>query len=318
MLKKKPSSIDVASRAGVSTATVSYVFNGRKNASVPDETRRRVLEAAELIGYRPNHAARTLATGQSRVIALQIFDMENPHQQRVAHTLADLLSTQDFDLVVHGYASDSLRVRWSIDGTIILDRGEYPELDLHSPVVGIGAYVSDEVDSVMVDLEVGARDALAHLIASGRRRIVHLAKSELKVGDGRTKAYGDAVQSSELPTLRVNITNDKPEDGYAALRAFLQDQKPPDAVFCQNDQVAAGAYRALREYGLRIPPDVAVIGCDGLDQNKFLNPVLASIEQPIDTMCAIGWAFLRNRIADPSIPRQTAVLQSHFVPAESC
>jgi LacI family transcriptional regulator len=296
---------------------VSRALSGTSKFPVSAEKRQLILDAAKELGYRPNHAARTLATGLSHVVALQIYDMENPHQQRVAQRLSLLLKQESYDLIVHGYSTELIRDRWLIDGTIVLDMGDYPDVDLHSSVVGIGAFVSDKIDSVMVDLQAGAAEAMDHLLASGRRNIALVSKDVDNLADGRTVAYRQAVTTAGLKQRPVQLLEHHREDGWHALTAYLKAGEKPDALLCQNDQVAEGCYRALRDAGLTIPGDVAVVGCDGLDQNEYVYPALSTIEQPVDEMCATGWRFLHNRMADPSIPRQKAVLKSRYVDRNS-
>lgn len=312
---------DIARRVNVSHAMVSRALSGNSKSIVAPQKRDMILKAAEELGYRPNHAARTLATGQSRVIALQVYDIENAHEQRVARRFGELVGAENYDLVIHGFGSDSLRMRWSIDGTIINGRNDYqayPEIDLQSPVVAIGPYPSGNVDTVFVDIKSGADEAMAHLIESGRRRILLMTMDEKSLDDGRTAAYVEAMNSANLPRLTYHLTRNSLLDGRAAMAQYLRNNDAPDVILCQNDQTAAGCYRALHDAGLSIPRDVAVVGCDGLDQNDCLCPSLSSIEQPVAETCKIAWEMLQRRMADPSIERQFAEFKTRFVLRESC
>ncbi|MDR3708449.1 MAG: LacI family DNA-binding transcriptional regulator [Capsulimonadaceae bacterium] len=309
---------DIARRVNVSHTMVSRVLSANSKFPVSAAKRELIVAAAKELGYRPNHAARTLATGQSRVIALQIFDMENPFMQRVARRLTEMLAADDYDLIVHGFSGSFSRVRSSIDGAFLLSRDSLP-LDVdHCPLVAIGSYAAPTIDSVFVDLKVGACEAVTHLLKTGRRRIVYVSSDEHDERDGRSVAFNATIQSAGLEPLTLHVVRNRQDDGWAALSAYLREHSAPDALFCQNDQIAQGCYRALREAGLRIPRDVAVIGCDGVDWNDYQYPALGSIEQPVNEMCEIGWDFLRRRIADPSIPRQEAMLIAKFNPRDSC
>ena len=86
-----------------------------------------------------------------------------------------------------------------------------------------------------------------------------------------------------------------------------------DAIFCHNDEIAFGAHRALSELGRKIGPDVAIVGCDGVEETDYLSPPISTIVQPIDEMCALAWQFLQNRIMQPSIPLQQRVLTPRFL-----
>lgn len=309
---------DIAKHVNVSHTMVSRALNENSKFPISAEKRELIRKAAEELGYRPNHAARTLATGQSYVISLQVYDMENPHQMRVARILSDILREDNYDLMVHSFQGDSVRIRSAVDGVIILDRKEFPTLEFRVPAVSIGAFVNNEVDTVHVDLECGSREALAHLLATGRRNIALVSKEENDLGDGRTRAYFQAMDAAGLPHRLIHIKHHGRIDGWSAVAEYLRQGDTPDALFCQNDQIAEGCYRALRETGLRIPEDVAVIGCDGISQDEFVFPPLATIAQPAEEMCRVAWDFLKTRIANREIPHQSASIEAHFVRRPSC
>jgi DNA-binding LacI/PurR family transcriptional regulator len=126
------------------------------------------------------------------------------------------------------------------------------------------------------------------------------------------------MDAAGLPQRLIHIKQHGRIDGWCAVAEYLCQGERPDALFCQNDQVAEGCYRALREAGLRIPEDVAVIGCDGISQDEFVNPPLATIAQPAEEMCRVAWDFLKKRIANREIPRQSASIEALFVRRPSC
>jgi LacI family transcriptional regulator len=206
---------DIAKQVKLSHTMVSRALNPNSKFPIAAEKRALIQKTARELGYQPNEAARILATGQSRVIALQIFDMENLHQQRVAQAMAKVLQQDDYDLIVHGYRNDAVRLRWSIDGVFILDRRDCPSIDVHSPNVSIGAFVSREIDSVYVDLRVGASEAMRHLILSGRRRIAHVDEDVLLLEDGRTAAYVEAMREAGFSLRQLQIERDSYEEVYA-------------------------------------------------------------------------------------------------------
>ena len=304
---------DIARRVNVSHTMVSRALGETTKSLVSAGNREMILKAAKELGYRPNHAARTLATGQSYVIALQVFDIESPYAQRVARRLTDLLKKENYDLIVQEFTNDLQKVRWSIDGAFLLGRRDYHGSDMRCPIVAIGSFLLEIPDSVVVNLYPAARDAMANLIDMGRRRIVLLSMDEDNLTDGRTRAYLDSTAAAGLPQLIMHATHAHQIDGWRALSEFMAEHPAPDAVFCQNDQLAEGCYRAIREAGLRIPEDVAVVGCDGIDKNQYLFPSLSSIQQPLDEMCAFGWEIMRQRLADPVLPRQRTTLDAQFV-----
>ena len=98
---------------------------------------------------------------------------------------------------------------------------------------------------------------------------------------------------------------------------YIREHGCPEAIFCRNDHMALGAYRALRDHGKRVPEDVAIVGCDGIPEAKYLDAPLTTIEQPLAEMCALGWKFLKQRIENPELPQQAAVLMSDLVVRKS-
>jgi LacI family transcriptional regulator len=137
-------------------------------------------------------------------------------------------------------------------------------------------------------------------------------------GDPRTDAYRDEMRAaglmeehifqpySFLPTVQA-------ADSQTAVAAHVKEHGVPQAIFCRNDHMALGAYRALRDAGYRIPEDVALVGCDGIAEAKYLDAPLTTVQQPIVEMCRIGWQFLKQRMENSALPLQSAVLQSELV-----
>jgi DNA-binding LacI/PurR family transcriptional regulator len=108
----------------------------------------------------------------------------------------------------------------------------------------------------------------------------------------------------------IGVPEDTRAHGHETLRGHAGTF--PDALFCENDELAVGCCRALAERGLRVPDDVAVVGCDGIDEAAFLQPPLTTIVQPVDEMCRLGWEFLKRRIADRDAERRHAVLPARL------
>jgi LacI family transcriptional regulator len=98
-----------------------------------------------------------------------------------------------------------------------------------------------------------------------------------------------------------------------AVTEYVREHGPPDGIFCHNDDFAIGAYRALRDMGLRIPDDVALVGCDNLEETAYLDVPLSTIAVPTEELCRTGWEFLYRRMHDPSAPLQCAILQPQLV-----
>jgi DNA-binding LacI/PurR family transcriptional regulator len=183
----------------------------------------------------------------------------------------------------------------------------------------MGTGCNEAVDHVEVDLHYGAVQAVRHLVDGGRKRIAYLTMENLTYeGDPRTDAYRQEMKRAGFGDEMI-YQNHSPlpaaqsADALDAVARYVKEHGTPDAIFCRNDHMALGAYRALRDHGLRVPEDVALVGCDGIAEAKYLDSPLTTIEQPIAEMCKIGWRFLKQRLDDASLPRQSALLMSELV-----
>jgi len=190
---RQPNSSDVAKLAGVSRATVSYVFNGRRDgAVVPDATRRRVMAVAEELGYRPNRAAQALKTGRTQTVALWAALVSTPFYATVLQHLQDQIEADGYELFITGsHRSDPLGMNaLAVDGLLAVDKltelnefarriaaGTAPGRRL--PVVSMGPYYSAHFDHVGVDLYSGTREALEHLRSTGRRRFAYVVYEDV-------------------------------------------------------------------------------------------------------------------------------------------
>lgn len=321
----KSSLREVALRAGVSDATVSRVLNS-VDARIAPETRQRVQRAADEMGYQPNRTARALATGRTQTLALWASNLRSPHSARMIYQTREETIQHEYDLMICGYlfradgALDTSRLlSWPVDGilTVDLPRGDIPGLEGHllggKPFVNMGGYVVEDADHVRVDFTHQARKAVRHLHDVGCRRIAYLLPDWFdwfrQCGDERLQAYESVMaEIGQPPEFLVS-----PDETRGAVGPILKEHVRrhgcPDGLFCFNDDMAIGAYRALRDLGRRIPEDVALVGCDGIDDTAYLDPPLTTIIQPIEEMCATAWSFLARRIREPHIPTQQVTLQ---------
>lgn len=341
---RPPNSHDVARRAGVSRTMVSYVFNGRADGRlVPEETRRRVLRAAEEIGYRPNRTARALRTGRMNAVALW-SSLSTPYYAMLLRRLQERIAADGFEMVVTGSrkAGPFDLNHWPVDGIIAVDKRR--ELDafldenpLCPPVVSMGAFYSRRVDYAAVDLYGGAWAALEYLAATGRSRIAFVA-SRLERGmedeadgkaDGGAAPYRERAGIGMDPRLAAYLDFQRARRevphrigmeprGRAGARDAVRDAaaagagRRPDAFLCLDDDTAIGALRGLRDAAVRVPEEAAVIGCDGIEDGEYQEPTLTTIVQPVGDACDAAWRFLATRIETPSCPAQQIVLPARL------
>lgn len=296
-MTSKPTMMDVATRAGVSQATVSLVLNGSPGTRFSDATRAKVHQAAEELGYRLVRRAQWPAPAETKVIAFIADELtadpwmalafegarEKALAQGVSVTLAisrggDMPDETVFNQFMQG------PLLGFIYGTILTREVEPPAPLFQVPSVLLNCYDRKRrLPSVLPgDLE-GGRAATERLIRAGRRRIAIInGQDGLDASRDRLRGYRQALASNDMsfdPEL-VEWGNWEPQAGYDGTRRFLSLKQPPDAIFCANDLMAVGCYEALKEAGLRIPQDMAVIGFDNREIAQFMRPPLTTLVLP--------------------------------------
>ena len=316
----RPTSADVASEAGVSRTTVSFVLNGRTDVKIPEETRRRVIDAAERLGYHPHAPARQLAGGRSHILALVL--RQSPEQIAADAVLAETLRglataarSKGFRVMVDPLPVDGSAASYAgllrsqhADGLIISGpRIDDPQLlDLVRdgfPIVLQGTLPGLDVASVDVDNVAGARGAVEHLLALGHRRIACITNAPLvyTAAQERLEGYRQALSSAGLPiddALVESADFDAPS-GHAAM-ARLLERASFGAAFVASDVVALGAIGALREAGRRIPDDVSVVGFDDIPLAAYFDPPLTTVRLPAFELGQAAGRALLDRIGDPA------------------
>jgi DNA-binding LacI/PurR family transcriptional regulator len=321
---------DVARSAGVSTMTVSNVINGRPRVGAA--TRERVLASISELGYQVNLAARHLRAGRTGVVGLAVPELERPYFAQLAGRLADRFEAHGLRIVmertgasregeIDAVAFSRLRM---YDGLILsvvdIDPAELSQLRTDAPVVMIGERaLPSRFDHVMMDNVDGARQATAHLLASGARRIAMLggdpagtANMPALRAEGYTLAHADAGVPVD-PELNVR-SSFRLQDGYDAIRSLLDRGTRFDAVFALTDVVAMGALRALADAGLRAPDDVQVVGFDDIDEAAYLVPSLSTVNPGHEEMADRITALLTAQIAGgPTGDPQEVVVPARLV-----
>lgn len=311
LTRKGVTIVEVAKRAGVSTATVSRVLNNSDKCS--PETRRRVYDAIAKLNYVPNHSAQSLKRQATQVIALAIPDIGNPVYVGMAKAVQETASRRGYRLLLIStegslseeiYAVRSLAQR-VVDGLIICSltvRQQYlRELErAEAPVVAIGRVLDEaKVDNVRVDSEAGAVLAVQHLIDQGCRKIAFVNGTLGTVpANSRLAGYRRALFDNGLgfdPELVVD-SDFTMMGGYCAMGALLDAGKDVDAVFAANDAMALGVLRRLRESRVRVPEDVVVVGMDDIDEGRISAPTLTTVSLLAGERGRIAAELLLDRI----------------------
>jgi len=324
---------EVAIRAGVSSATVSRVLNNPDFKVLP-ETRERIERVASELRYRPNRAALSLATGCSKTVALCSPTLHSAHTARV-------ISAALAEILPHGYDVVVSEMHVDAKGEIDVDKLSSLPVDAiifsempHGTLTGLenshlcgkqfvnfGAYVAPQADHIYMDFRSCAEEAIRHLHAAGCRRIAYMVWDRLdwfgKIADARLLAYEAAITELGL-TPEFVLT---PEPNRCTARPALTEHIArfgcPDGLFCFNDEMAIGAVRSLCDLGISVPNDVAVVGCDGIEETAYFNPSITTVAMPISEMCSWAWQALERRMQDPSLPLQQATIQPRLEIRES-
>jgi len=327
-VNKRVTSIDVAKAAGVSQATVSYVFNGRKGAIVPTLTRDNVLKVAKDLGYRPHRGAQSMKTGKTNVIAFWNVDIQSSFATQVLRWIRQSVEEDGYELMVTGSLANKAVARWPVDGVLAFDSSSALLEILGDsvpgvPIVSLGAFHIRSVDFVGVDLYSGAVEAVRHLIEKAparkvKRRVAYLLDRKFQfVNDQRYDAYTSEVGKSGITLEYIDAEGFDRCAGYERIKEYIVSHGHPDSLLCLNDEMAIGAQRAFLEAGLKVPDDVAIIGCDGIADGAYHSPSISTIVQPLQEVCAKGWQYLRKRLTDPTVEPQQTTIASTLLLRES-
>lgn len=320
----------VARVAGVSRATVSRVVND--SPRVRPDVRLAVEAVIHDLGYTPNRAARSLVTRRSDSIAVVITEptgrlFSDPFFPRLVRAVSGALANRDLQLVLlMPEPSEVTRtIRYltggHVDGALLVSlHGEDPipaELaERRVPMVFVGRPPRDaDVSFVDVDNRQGGRQATAHLLELGCRRVATVAGPlDMAPGTDRLEGYRDALRAAAGSPGRLEAVGDFTlKGGAAAMEQLLAAAPDIDGVFCASDLMAAGALGVLLASGRRVPDDVRIVGYDDSPVAPTTRPALTSISQPIEDMGRESVALLLDRIEHPGQPARRVVLATTLV-----
>lgn len=291
---------DIARDLGLSVVTVSKVL--RDHPDIGEETRKRVLQRVKELDYEPNILARSLVTGRSYLVGLIVPGLIHPFFAEVAKALSKAIVDKGYSLIVSSSEEDpALEAREirhllarRLDALVIASSGQDTQLfrrmrSQSQPFVLIDRAFDDlEADFVGIDDVAAGRIATTHLIEMGRRNIAHISGRENSTGVRRKEGYIEALRTHKLPVRENYILSrdfvdiDSQRQGADAMRQLLKTSPRPDAVFCYNDPIAIGAMNVILDAGMRIPEDIALVGCGDLNYNEWLRVPLTSIDQHSD------------------------------------
>jgi DNA-binding LacI/PurR family transcriptional regulator len=308
----------IARKLGVSRQLVTFALAGYPQVAAASRTR--ILAAAREMGYSPNPHARALKRGRIGIIGLWIPDQISTHYSHVARELNRLVKNAKQELIISEVGNTPAQQVLSyvpVDAIFAVDAPGAVRAHLASqvgkaiPVISLGADFCEVSDCVQVDLAAGTRQVMAHLLNSGVKRIVHATfVSKETPHIGRRSEYCNAMRSAGLKPefLYYPLSEDQRPIVRGLIREYVAKYGCPEAVFCHSDDVAMGVYRGLCDLKLRVPQDVALVGCDGIQDTEYLECPITTLVQPVAEMCDMAWKFMGRRLEKPDIKRQEAVL----------
>jgi LacI family transcriptional regulator len=309
---------EIARQARVHQSTASHVLNGTGGSTrVSEETRRRVTEVARQLGYSANRAAQQLRTRRSQVVGLLVGELENPFFAHLVSLCNAELGRAGYETVLamrrQGEISDfhlfQTLLSRQVDGLLIWSESiteirDWLQKAPPVPDVVILGYSIEGCDSVEARLGKGVEEALSHLIAQGFQRIGYLVPDAFvqSFGDPRGDTYRRIIAEAGrepriYPYTGVAHTPEAARQVAEQIACERPDSRP-DALFCFNDMTAVGAMMGLRRKGLRVPQDIALVGCDGLGLVEQMDVPITSIAFPLEQMCRTAVSLLLDRI-DP-------------------
>lgn len=334
----RPTQVDVARLARVSRATVSYVLNGHTEGRVPisDETRQRVLDAIEQLGYEPDARAQALRSGNTNTIALIIPDLGNPHFCEYATGIEEAARAAGYHLLLSSttmndeYAVEIFKdlARRRFDGLIIASSFilEAQEAQATLDQVrkrGLPIVEMDEnygVDSVSADYRDATKEVMSYLLSLGHRRIgLIYGLGRHEIGRDRLEPYLESLKAANIPIETDIIAECGPtvEDGYQASLKLLQLPHRPTALIVINDLLAMSALRAASDLGLGVPNDLSLVGFDDIPMANYLVPRLTSVTKDARALGKKAFELLLMRIQNPNLPRQQVYSLARLIIRES-
>jgi len=332
---------DIAKKSGVSVGTASAVINNK--SWVSDKTRKRVWEVIEQLNYRPNQTARSLKIKKSETIGLIVSDITNPFFPEIVRSIEGIARNHGYSLILCdanedieiGLESFNLLFDKQVDGMILLG-GIVPQDALLSflkkknfPLVVVERdYGYSRLNTILVDAVKGAFTATTHLLNLGYWPVGIISgplsldqeSNYLHGSVGRFEGYQAALKAKGIPFDKswVKEGDFRFEGGYRAMMQFLEQVTVPRAVFVSNDLMAIGAMEAIKNKGLRIPEDIAIVGYDDIPEASYTSPTLTTIALPKRKLGTLAIEILLKSLSGQENEYQKVVLPTKLVVRESC
>lgn len=324
--RRRVTATDVARKAGTSQSAVSRVFT--PGASVSPELRKRVMEAARTLGYRPNAIARTLITRRSRIVAVAMGYLNNQFYPDVLEALSSRFQERGYQILLftghQGQVADPVFeqvMRYQVDAIILASTMLSSALARECrqagvPVVMLNRTTGDpDVSSVTGDNERGGREVAQFLAAGGHRRPAFIAGiEESSTSRDRERGFLAGLRGAGLGEPMRAVGHYTFDGAAAATRMLLKRKTRPDAIFCANDHMAIACMEVARhEFGLSIPDDLSIVGFDDVGPARWHSFDLTSFSQPLEPMVDAAVSMVTDLLEDPALSARHAVIQGKLI-----
>lgn len=323
---------DVAKLANVSPATVSRVLSNPE--VVRKETREKVLAIIDEVNYKPHIVARQFRTRETKTILVVVPDITSAFFSEVLRGIEHLAEDHGYQVILGDTENSierennyvNLLLQKQVDGMIMLtaklDKEKLEELSNLFPLVLACEYIDGlNVPTVSIDNISSARKATEHLIHLGHQKIAHISgPMNVILSRDRLQGYQQAMLRHDLRIDSAYIQEGSLsiESGYNQMKKLLSLETPPTSVFVYNDEMAMGAIKAVKDMGLKVPEDVAIVGFDNLKMSMVIEPHLTSIDQPKYAMGNKAIELLLKLINNEDLQKQTFVMNDTLIVRESC
>ncbi|MBM7651821.1 LacI family DNA-binding transcriptional regulator [Neobacillus cucumis] len=329
---------DVAKKANVSKSTVSRIINGNLEQNT-EETINRVLKVIEELDYKPNALARSLKLTKTNIIGMILSDLQNPFWANVLEGVEDTCQSLGYNLMIFNsnekaeleaehFRSFDIR---QLDGMIV--NPTLKNIELYQklvkngfPFVSINRRIYDmDVNTVTVNNVKGAKLAVNHLIASGRKRIaIFLYPPEgISPRIERLEGYQEALKENgmKIDSSLIHIVREQKGEIVSAVQNLIKGPNPPDAIFSTNNVMTLEVLEGIKKLNLTVPGDIALVGYDETIWSKHLNPPLTTVKQPAYVMGGIAAKKLIDLIEskDPEkMSPEVVALEPFLIIRDSC
>lgn len=337
-MNASPTLEEIAKLAGVSRSTVSRVINDQPN--VRQQVRERVWQIVRETGYQPHAAARSLVTRRTRIVGVLIPEavttlFTDPFFLHLLRGITQTCNSQRYQLILSlfndpaGPEAVYRRVVRSghLDGVVVASAREDDPLiarlgNDRVPFVLVGRHTDDCVSYVDIDNIAAARMAVEHLIRLGHRRIGAITGPlNMTSGTDRLKGYRQALEAHRLPLEDALVVEGDFSEASGSAAAHRLLALSVSAIFAASDSMAVGALKAVREAGLQVPHDVALVGFDDLPLASAVQPPLTTVRQPIERLGSMAADLLLNLLENPpdgQAPAHHIVLPTKLIVRDSC